>query len=457
MSLSLPRSRFGLLLILSAIFLVLLLPKIARAQEDAGVSDTLITTIVRSRFPDGIRFDISIAGSRQIVDVRLRYRVLGERATRYGRLQFEPTNRLENEFLVRTDTSPRYIPPGAEIEYALEITDEDGLLTETKPQRFILLDPRFQWQRLDSPGGYIYYHGAQRDRAQRVLDAAQSTLTTMGDLMGVTDTGPLRMTMYNGVTEMRVALPFTSAVQEESLITEGVSFGDTGVILVLGSAPRVEGVTSHETVHFLVRHATGNLSRIVPAWLNEGLAEYGNVEPSGSYDRALDFRLSEGTLLPLTSLTTVPGKPEDVILMYGEARSVVAYMVDTYGAGLLQKLLEGMRAGLGIDDALTAAYGFDRTGLEAEWRVSIGAPALVATPSRSALPTAIPRPTLVPFGVATPTASAPSPQFVDPPLPSPTPARSGGCGRSYGHAPIDIAGPATLLLLGLLAYGSRRW
>ncbi len=456
MSLSLFRARSGLLLVLSATLLVLLLPEVARAQEGAGVSDALVTTIVRSRFPDGIRFDISVSGSRQIVDVRLRYRVLGERATRYGRLDFEPTTQLENEFTVRTDTSPRYIPPGAEIEYALEITDEDGLLTETEPQRFILLDPRFQWHRLDSPGGYIYYHGPQRDRAQRVLDAAQSTLTTMGDLVGVTDTGPLRMTMYNGVTEMRVALPTTSAVQEESLITEGVSFGDTGVILVLGSTPRVEGVTSHETVHFLVRHATGNLSRIVPAWLNEGLAEYGNVEPSGSYDRALDFRLSEGTLLPLTSLTTVPGKPEDVILMYGEARSVVAYMVDTYGAAPLQKLLEGMRAGMGIDDALTSAYGFDRTGLEVEWRVSIGAPALEATPSRSALPTAMPRPTLVPFGVATPTATAPSPQFVDPPLPSPTPRSSGGCGRGTTHAPIDIAGPGALLLLGLLAYGRRR-
>ena len=456
MNLSISRARLGLLLVLSAILLVLLLPEVARAQEGAGVSDALVTIIVRSRFPDGIRFDISVSGSRKIVDVRLRYRVLGERATRYGRLDFEPTTQLENEFTVRTDTADRYIPPGVEIEYALEITDEDGLLTETKPQRFILLDPRFQWQRLDSPGGYIYYHGPQRDRALRVLDAAQTALTTMGALMGVTDTGPLRMTMYNGVTEMRVALPTTSAVQEESLITEGVSFGDTGVILVLGSTPRVEGVTSHETVHFLVRHATGNLSRIVPAWLNEGLAEYGNVEPSGSYDRALDFRSSEGTLLPLTSLTTVPGKPEDVILMYGEARSVVAYMVDTYGSASLQKLLEGMRSGMGIDDALTAAYGFDRTGLEAEWRVSIGVPALEATPSRSALPTAIPRPTLVPFGVATLIPSTQLPHLVDPPLRSPTPASSGGGGRPSGHAPIDIAGPATLLLLGLLACGKRR-
>jgi hypothetical protein len=435
--------------------LLLVSPEIARGQEGAGISDTLATTIVRSRFPDSIRFDISVAGPRQVIDVRLRYRVTGQRVTRYGRLEFEPTSQLENEFLVRTDTPDRYIPPGAEIEYALEITDEDGALTETVPQRFILIDPRFQWHRLDAPGGYIYYHGDERDRAQRVLDAAQTALTRMGELMGVTDTGPLRLTLYNGVTEMRVALPTTSAVQEESLITEGVSFGDTGVILVLGSTPRVEGVTSHETVHFLVRHATGNLSRIVPAWLNEGLAEYGNVDPSGSYDRALALRLSQGTLLPLTSLTTVPGKPEDVILMYGEARSVVAYMVNTYGANPLQQLFAGMRAGMPIDDALTAAYGFDRTGLEREWRESINAPALEATPSRSALPTAIPRVTLVPFSVATSTSDTQPPQFQDPSLPEATVTSSGGCGRPTDHAPFDLAGPVSLLVIGLLAYRRR--
>ena len=184
--------------------------------------------------------------------------------------------------------------------------------------------------------------------------------------MGVADTGPIRMTMYNDVAEMRDALPTTSEVQERSLITEGVSFGDTGVILVLGTTPRVDGVTSHETVHFLVRHAMGKLSHVVPAWLNEGLAEYGNVDPSSSYDRAVNFRLSQGTLLPLTSMTAVPGKPDDVMLMYGVARSVVAYMVNTYGAGPMQMLIEGMRAGVHIDDALAEAYGFDRVGLEDE-------------------------------------------------------------------------------------------
>lgn len=431
-------------------------PGVVQAQEDTETSNFRATTTARSSFPDGIHFDISISGDQRIVSARLRYRVLGERATRYGRLQSEPTTKLVNEFFVRTDTAARYIPPGAEIEYVLEITDENGVLTKTQPQRFIFIDPRFQWERLDSPGGYIYYHGSVRDQARRVLDAAQTTLTSMGALMGVTDVGPVRMTMYNNVTEMRFALPPRSKVQEESLVTEGVSFGDTGVILVLGSTPRVDGVTAHETVHFLVRHAMGKLSHIVPAWLNEGLAEYGNLNPSSSYDRALNSRLSQGTLLPLTSMTAVPGKPDDVMLMYGEAKSVVAYMVNTYGAGAIQKLFEGMRAGLHIDDALMAAYGFDRIGLEGEWRDSINAPKLEVTPSRLAFPTAIPRSKLLPLGVATEPPPSQEVPPVDLPVRSPTTTTSGICGRSTDHGHIDLAFLASLTLVGLLPLGRYR-
>ncbi len=456
MVLLLPQLRSKLFLIVSVTLYFLLFPGVIEAQEGTGVSNILTATTVQSRFPDGIRFGISVSAHKRIVNARLRYHVIGERVTRYDRLEFAPTTRLENEFFVRTDTFARYIPPGAEIEYALEITDEDGVLTETEPQRFILIDPRFQWERLDAPGGYIYHHGSERVRALRVLDAAQTTLTTMGALMGVTDTGPIRMTMYNDAEEIRVALPTSSEVQERSLVTEGVSFGDTGVVLVLGTTPRVDGVTSHETVHFLVRHAMGKLSHIVPAWLNEGLAEYGNVDPSSSYDRALNFRLSQGNLLPLTSMTAVPGKPDDVMLMYGEARSVVAYMVNTYGAGPMQKLFEEMRTGVHIDDALEAAYGFDRVGLEDEWRESINAPPLEATPSRSALPTAIPRPKLLPFGVATETPSTQSPQSLDLPISSPRPAGSGICRKPTHNAPIDLTFLASLTFIGLLLFSRRR-
>ena len=198
----------------------------------------------------------------------------------------------------------------------------------------------------------------------------------MGALIGVEVQRPLRLTMYNSWAEMRQALPPRSQVSEAALITEGVHFPSTGVVLILASAPRVAGVTSHELVHFLLDEAMGPLVQLVPAWLNEGLAEYGSTAPSPSYDFALDSAIAQDRLIPLTSLNVPPGVPRDAILMYGEGKSVVTFMVETHGPEKLRGLLRRLGEGVSIDDALEATYGFDRAGLEQQWRRAIGAPPL---------------------------------------------------------------------------------
>ena len=219
----------------------------------------------------------------------------------------------------------------------------------------------------------------------------------------------------------------------------------------------MKGVTAHEVVHFLVDQAMGGVSRLIPAWLNEGLAEYGSTEPSPSFDLALATALSGGELLPLTSITSPPGQPSDVILFYGESKSVVTYMVESHGEEPMQSLLAGLREGLSIDSALEAAYGFDRVGLEAQWRESIGAEPVEA--QASVRPTAIPLPTIVPFGVATPAASSPTP----PPALQPTATRtspppaeesSGGCGA--GGPSADLALILVPVAAALVLRGARR-
>ena len=407
-------------------------PEIVVAQEEIR----LVSASVESRFPQGILFQIEVAGPREITEITLRFHVLGERSQRYDNVDLLPAPTVRAEHLVRTDTADRYIPPGAEIEYSFEVQDTAGNKLETEPQRFTLLDPRFQWQRIPGGQATILYYGPAQELARQVLRDAEATLERVGALMGVEVQDPLRLTLYNSFRDMREALPPRSQVQESTLIVEGISFGDTGVILVLGSVLRVGGVTSHEVVHFLMRQAMGGLSRLVPAWLNEGLAEYGSTAPNPSFDFALARAVEADQLLPLTSLTAPPGRPGDVILFYGEGKSAVTFMVETYGAEPLQRLLQGLREGLTIDAALEAAYGFDRVGLETRWREAIGAPPLPEGAGVRALPTSVPLPIIIPFGVATPT-----------PFPTATPALtdqgSGGCGRGSGT--LEIA-----LLLGAM-------
>ena len=428
-------------LVLAVISLVLT-AGLAQSQTVAAQGTIeLLSSDVESRFPEGIFFRVAVAAPAPVTEITLQYRVLGESVSRYNTFEFESAPNAEAELLVRTNTANRYIPPGAEIEFFFDVVDEAGNRTATARQTFTLLDPRFEWSRIEgAQASILYYRGAER-LAQDVLETSENTLERMGALLGVQVEEPLKLTMYNNFRDMRGALPPRSQVQEGALVIEGVSFGSTGVVLVLGDIARVKGVTAHEVVHFLVDQAMGGVSRLIPAWLNEGLAEYGNPEPSPSFDLALATALSGGELLPLTSLTSPPGQPSDVILFYGESKSVVTYMVETHGEGPMQDLLAGLREGLSIDSALEAAYGFDRVELENRWRESIGAEPVET--QASVRPTAIPLPTIVPFGVATPAASSPTP----PPAPqaavTPTPPpaaeeQAGGCGAGAASADLVL-------------------
>ena len=128
----------------------------------------------------------------------------------------------------------------------------------------------------------------------------------MGPLLGAGVDEPIRVTMYNNWPEMRAALPPASVVSRRELITEGQAHSPEGVLLVLGGAPRASGIAAHEVTHILVHRAgEGTLGR-VPSWLNEGLAEYGNLQPGESYDRALQFAIRTGNLMPITAMDAQP-------------------------------------------------------------------------------------------------------------------------------------------------------
>ena len=148
----------------------------------------------------------------------------------------------------------------------------------------------------------------------------------------------------------------------------------------------------------------------MPLWINEGLAEYGNIDKTPFYDRALAYGVYTRRLKPLSYLETFSGEPNDILIAYGQSRSVVKYMIDTYGQDKMTELMAAFRTSLSADQALVQVYGFDQHGLDSEWRRALG---LLPLPSPEALeqlrtPTPQPAPaaeaTATP--VATPTATA---------------------------------------------------
>lgn len=426
-----------------------------------------------SEFPDGIRFTVTVRSSQEIDDIRVFFKKLGNtRQTAYRAVEFEPGTEVTGVSLLESGGLGSYFPPGTKIEYSFEIRDESGAVLRTEGREFVYEDNRFEWHTVTAGLITVYFYGEYvENRAQTVLDAASEALERMLPVLGIAPEEPLRIVTYNNYRHMTKALPFRSQATTERLRTEGMAFSDERVLLVHSFDATVKGTASHEFTHLLVAEAAGRADDQVPTWLNEGLAEYGNVDPTDDYDAALRYGIFTRRLRPLWYQSTFGGNPDDIIIAYGQARSVVRHMIETYGTDKMAELMRVFQETRNIDDALMRVYGFDQYGLDSEWRGTQGLEPLPppAQLERDLVGSQTPEPGNVP---ATPTESVE--KATAQPTPGPTPAASledsvgpavpQGCGAATPHSGERImpdlammallVGPLGLVLVRPLA--SRR-
>ena len=390
------RARYAAFAVLLIAGCALLLPFAASARADSG-GISLLSESVAGEFPDGIRFELRLTSEADIQEIAARLRIGQRTFGEYEYLDLEQPDAdgsVSALLFFRTDTAARYIPPGTIIKYNFEIEDVDGGRLDTDVQEFVYQDGRFEWDEVSDGIVTVAYHGPVRSRAESVLSAIQETLATMGPLLGAGVDEPISVTMYNNWPEMRSALPPTSATLRRELVTEGQAHSEEGVLLVLGGARRARGVAAHEVTHILVFRAGEGVLGSVPSWLNEGLAEYGNIDPGESYSRALRYAIATDNLLPITAMRSQPGNPQDVIIFYGQARSIVRYMVDEFGEEKMRELMATLKGGRNIGNVVQLVYGVSLIELENMWRDRLGVSHRQAPSDASALPTAVPTPAI---------------------------------------------------------------
>ena len=418
----------------------------------------LVSSSVTSQFPDAIRFTAQVEGAAALESIAVRFRIGQATVGSYDYLTAETEGADDFQLLWRTNTSARYIPPGTVITYNFEMEGE-GTRVDTEPQEFVYEDVRFEWNEVEDGPVAVAYHGPVGRRAEIILEAIVDTLNQLGPILGVDITIPIRVTMYNNVKEMLEALPPGSSTIRRELITEGQAFTDIGTLLVLGNGRLARGTASHEVTHILNHRAGDSSIGRVPSWLDEGLAEFGNVEPGFTYGVALDFAIATDRMLPITQMRTLPGNPEQVIIFYGQARSLVEYMVGRFGPEKMRDLMAVMKQGNTVDVALNQIYGLDRLTLENQWRSFVGAPPHIPPARGRALPTPIPRLEIVPFGltpsalvaegvpqVSTPEPVEPVPAPTTPPTPEPAASLQPTVGPTTGSQPpvgAEGGGPCT--------------
>lgn len=332
---------------------------------------------VRSEFPEGISFEISIKSASPIEDIRIFYRSENGGTTSYDNLKFDRGLTVKGYFLLDTSVGGEggnvtFIPPGAVFRYSFEITDTAGNVLRTQEKEFVYLDSRFQWTHMSKGPITLYYYGPTEKRAETILDAALLTVINMSTVLGVNEIEPINIVAYNNYRHMVAALPPRAQSVREDLVTQGQAFTNIRVLLVLAYDPDSVGIASHEVTHVLVDDSAGKAYSIVPAWLNEGLAEFGNISPGDTYDKALIYGIYTRRVKPLGHLRKFSGNPDDIVIAYGQSSSVVSYLVNTYGVELMAEFMAALERHLSVDDAMMKTYGFDQDGLDSEWRIRMG-------------------------------------------------------------------------------------
>ncbi|MCY4365338.1 MAG: peptidase MA family metallohydrolase [Chloroflexi bacterium] len=385
---------------------------------------------VDTNFPTDVKFFIEVAGPDEIEEVRVIMKTIGQTTrSAYRQVEFEPGITVSGEAELLTSGN-NYVPPGTRMAYSFEVRDTAGRVLQTEEQVFVYLDTRFEWFTVSEGIVTVYYNDPLvKSRAEHVLETALESMRITGPLLGINPELPLHIVTYHNYREMFGALPFRSQATSSQLITAGMAFDEERVLMVHSGSGSVTSTTAHEFVHLLVGDALGRAYPQAPAWLNEGLAEYGSYHGgnreilNGTVKEAID----KDRLRPLWHLGSYSGTPEEILYAYGHGDSVVTFMVQKYGEEKMSELMKALKRTLDIDSSLMAVYGLDQHGIDSAWRQEIGLDPLPKpeAPSRRPLLENIPDSTVAPILMPTFAPKQIEPAASSDPEPVPT------------HAPAD--------------------
>lgn len=354
---------------LALLLILLLWAPSAHAEPAVRIVDAAYTYV----FAESLDFDIAVISDQTITDVMLFYGRVGEG------LLYRLVRRIYPAFAPGRDPRIAYSEPLERGQYAPGTTFRiwwrfvlaDGTVFETEPTLLYYTDSNQQWQQLSGDRVDIYWYGENGDTARRFLTVAEEALARLEAQIGIQGPQRLSVYVYNSAKDMALATSQRGQGYDERVTTLGVAV-DEDTLLLLGTHRDAEPTLAHELSHIVVGLATDNPYADLPRWLDEGLAMYaeGALPPDNA--AALERAIRRDELLSVRSMSSYTGQADLVDLYYGEAYSIVDYLLQTYGREKMTELLEVFAQGARQEDALLQVYGFGLDELDTRWRASLG-------------------------------------------------------------------------------------
>lgn len=338
-------------------------------------------------FSESLTFTLQVESDIPITDVILFYGREGIPLVRRIYPSFTPGTQV---FIRHTEELERgQYAPGTVMRTWWQLELKDGTTFKTEVHTFEYTDDNQDWRTLSSEKAIIHYYGRSKPLAETLLQRAEESIARLQKEIGVSVERPVHIYLYENQQDMRVALPVRSEGFDSRVLTLGVAVSED-TLLLLGAHRDVEQTLAHEISHLIVGMATDNPYTDLPRWLDEGLAMYAEESLPLDNRRALERAIRDDRLLSIRSMSSYSGQAGQVDLFYGQAYSVVAFLLREYGREKMSALLEVFAQGSLQEEALRQVYGFGLDELDALWRQSLG-----LSPRR---PVVTPTPAVPPLG-----------------------------------------------------------
>lgn len=338
------------------------------AGEAKGQSGIVLENVGASaRFGEGITFTATV---KTPIPIQTASIVIFDEAQ--GLTHVQPiTIREDGVAEYFFDTRQNSLRPFTTVRWHYQIVLADGNTVESETYFTRYDDDRFAWQALEAGSVRVNWYNNDANFGQAALNAAQSGLQSISEVMPLDVTQPVEIFIYANSSDLRGTL-----YPENSEWVAGHVNPSVGVVMVtIEPGPNqsilMEGRIPHELMHVMLYRRIGVGYQNLPAWLREGTAALAEINPNPDYDVVLTSAGVTGTLIPIKDLcVSFSPNPDAAFLSYAEARSFVNYLHDTYGSQSLLDLALIYADGVDCERAPERVYGVSLSKLEMDWRRS---------------------------------------------------------------------------------------
>lgn len=226
------------------------------------------------------------------------------------------------------------------------------------------------WEQMESAHFTARYKPADARVAALVLKTAEESYRPVADKYGYKRTEKNLVVIYPTREDLGRSFGWTADESAMGVYWAGVirvlsprEWIDTNDPQEMARAFGENGPMAHEFTHLIVDYRTGgNYTR----WFTEGIAQYEEYSLTGfKLDR--EHRLTADRLYLFDQMDSTFDDLPDQSLAYHQSLAAVNYLMEKYGRGKLDEILDALGNGQTLDESFRTALGVDLKQFETDF------------------------------------------------------------------------------------------